>query len=255
MEDWSKKQELRKYIPFNQNEYGLLIRNLSEEHIDLMGDFSQKIYSTLRDNEKTFIHHHNRDYYKKSLQQGNKYLWIFDGNKLVGMSNIIICNNKESFDEEVPWSPRNFFEENEKTKIAVFWADSVLPEYRGRGLNKYMVDCRVELAKTLWCNIAASIVDRHNIKNFSPYFKNGFPMYGAGIDPSDNGDIALMFRNIDEKTIDAQNVKALDYGDFSNIDQTLNQWYQGIHYDRETGLITFVKGKKENIKILQHKAA
>ena len=74
MADRSNKRELRKYIPFNQNEYGLLIRNLSEEHIDLMGEFSQKIYSALGDNEKTFIHHHNRDYYKKSLQQGNKYL-------------------------------------------------------------------------------------------------------------------------------------------------------------------------------------
>lgn len=218
-----------------------MVCRLSEKHIDLMAAFSQKIYSALGDNEETFIHHHNREYYKESLQKGDTYLWIFDGEQLVGMSNIILCNDQESFNEEVPWSPRNFFEENDKAKIAVLGADSVLPEYRGRGLNKYMVKYRVELAKMLWCTIAASIVDRHNIKNFSPYFKNRFQMYGAGVDPSDGGDIALMYRDINEQPRETNDVKLLNYLDFKNIDDALNQWYQGVLYDKETGLITFKK--------------
>jgi hypothetical protein len=51
-----------------------LVCRLSEKHIDLMAAFSQKIYSALGDNEETFIHHHNREYYKESLQKGDTYL-------------------------------------------------------------------------------------------------------------------------------------------------------------------------------------
>jgi hypothetical protein len=36
-------------------------------------------------------------------------------------------------------------------------------------------------------------------------------------------------------------VKLLNYLDFKNIDDALNQWYQGVLYNKETGLITFKK--------------
>ena len=238
---WWGLRELRKFIEFKQNEYGLLIRNLSPEHITLMEDFSQKIYSTLADNEQTYIHHHKRDYYEKSFQKWDQYLWIFDKNKLIWMSNIILCNDKESFDAEVPCSSCNFFENNPQTKIAVFWSDSVLPEYRGQGLNKQMVQWGITLAKEIWCTLAASIVDRHNIKNFSPYFKNGFHMYGTGIDPEDGGAIALMYRRITEQSLGTQSVQVVNYLDFSKIDNLLQQWYQGIYYNTQSGFITFVK--------------
>ena len=74
MADRSNKRELRKYIPFNQNEYGLLIRNLSEEHIDLMGEFSQKIYSALGDNEKTFIYPRKTHDFKKAMEEGDIFI-------------------------------------------------------------------------------------------------------------------------------------------------------------------------------------
>jgi hypothetical protein len=48
-------------------------------------------------------------------------------------------------------------------------------------------------------------------------------MYGAGVDPSDGGDIALMYRDINEQPRETNNVKLLNYLDFKNIDDALNQ--------------------------------
>ena len=66
---------------------------------------------------------------------------------------------------------RNVMEE--KSRVASFGADSVLPEYRGNALNSVMVNYRLKLAEQMGCTDCTSIVDRKNKWNMAPYFLGG----------------------------------------------------------------------------------
>lgn len=217
------------------------IRPLSTADTKNMGKLSAEIYRHLGSGEECFIHKHEPSYYHQAVQNpDNRYIGIFVGEQLVAMSYLKICRNHQQFSDEIPNSPLNFFN-TPNTRIAALGADSVLPTYRGNNLNQIMIDYRLELAKNLHCNGAASIIDRSNHWNMPPYFNNGFRMYATAIDPADGGKIALMHHNLKTQTNLPQRGVNVPFASFNLIDKLLAKGYVGCGYNKDTATLTFVQ--------------
>lgn len=240
-------------IPAPQN---FIIRPLNPDDAEAMGNLSADIYSHLGRGEECFIHKHEKEYYRQVFNNPDiHYIGIFTGPHLIGMSYLRICNNEQSFADEIPGSPINFFDRRPNAKIAAFGADCVRPEYRGNNLNQIMIGCRIELAADLGCTDAASIVDRSNHWNMPPYFNNGFKMFATAIDPADGGKIALMHHNLQTPSRRPRtNGIAIPYNRFGIIDNLLAKGFVGTAYNKETASVLFTltsrTAKQSNDKFL-----
>lgn len=219
-----------------------IIRRLTAADAEAMGDLSANIYRHLNVGEECFIHKHEKEYYNQVFNNPNiRYIGVFAGSNLIGMSYLNICRNEQDFADEIPGSPVNFFDRRPQAKIASLGADCVRPEYRGNNLNQIMIGCRLELAADFGCTDAASIVDRSNHWNMPPYFNNGFKMFATAIDPADGGKIALMHHNMSPSSQkNTTNGIAIPYNRFTIIDNLLAKGFVGIGYTKETASINFV---------------
>lgn len=216
------------------------IRRLTIQDSAAMDELSALVYRHLGRGEKCFIHQRKEGYFFDMLDKPDyHYIGVFAGTKLIGLSSLHVCRDHQTFGDEIPCSPVNFFQNNPTTKVAAFGADSVHPAYRGNGLNQLMVEYRLELAAHLGCTDAASIVDRNNHWNMPPYFNNGFCMYGTGIDPDDNGKIALMHLHLQTKPKPQAKGYALPYNRFDLIDKMLQRGFVGVGYNKTTAQIIF----------------
>ncbi len=218
-----------------------IIRPLNRDDASAMGNLSAEIYQNLNQGEECFIHQHEKTYYRDVFNNPDiRYIGIFAGQQLIGMSYLRICRGQQAVDEELPNSPINFFNRRNDSKVAAFGADCVLPQYRGNNLNQIMISCRLEIAKDLNCTDAVSIVDRHNRWNMPPYFNNGFHMFATAIDPADNGQIALMHHNIAEPQTAKTNFGiSIPYNRFEIIDTLLQKGFIGNSYNKENAALLF----------------
>lgn len=228
-----------------------IIRPLNRNDAEEMGNLSATIYSNLGKGEECFIHRHDKEYYHQIFDNENiHYIGVFAGSKLIGMSYIHLCHDRESFDDEIPNSPVDFFEGGRTSLVATMGADCVHPAYRGNQLNQTMIQCRLELASSLGCSDAFSIIDRNNRWNMPPYFNNGFNMYASTIDPSDNGKIALMHNDLhNTRQSDGRGI-SVPYNRLDLIDGLMAKGYIGNGYDAKSGKIKFVlNNQNENTNV------
>ncbi len=226
---------------FLANAPQFIIRPLSKNDAKEMGNLSETIYQHLTKGQECFIHKHDKEYYNNIFNNSSiHYIGVFVGSKLVGMSYIRLCNNKESLDDEIPNSPTDFFERDGFNLAAALGADSVHPDYRGNHLNQIMIGCRLEYANEFGCSGAFSIIDRNNRWNMSPYFNNGFHMFATTVDPSDGGQIALLHHNMNESKEKSSNGINIPYNRFDLIDNLLDRGYIGNGFENESGFIKFV---------------
>ena len=227
---------------------------LNINNAEIMGNFSHTIYENLRLGEECFIHKHTKEYYYQIFQNTNvKYIGVFVGEKLIGMSSLTICHNREELEEELPNSSYNFFREdrnNNQTKIASFGADSVLPEYRGNKLNIIMINYRMEEAKRQGCTDCTSIVDRNNRWNMTPYFTCRFNLFETAIDPSDGGEISLLHRPIAQNTVLSciKTRVSIPYDRLELIDNMIQKGFIGIEFNSKTADVTFAHSAYYNQK-------
>ncbi len=221
------------------------IRPLNKNDAKEMEKLSLTIYDHLNEGEECFIHRHNEEYYNNIFENKNiHYIGVFRGDKLIGMSYIHLCYDKKSFTAEIPNSPIDFFENNRTSMVAAMGADCVHPAYRGNKLNQIMIQCRLELAAELGCSDAFSIIDRKNHWNMAPYFNNGFNMFASAIDPSDNGKIALMHRDLQNNQQYEGSGISVPYNRLDLIDNLMAQGYVGRGYNPESGNIKFMPIKR-----------
>ncbi len=219
-----------------------IIHPLTPNNVSEMGTLSAAIYQALKEDESCYIHKHEPAYYHQIFANKNiHYIGVFVDSHLIGMSYLNLCHTHQQFSEEIPGSPIDFFEPNTNTPVATFGADCVHPEFRGNGLNQLMIAYRIELAKHLHCHYAASIIDRNNHWNMTPYFNNSFKMYATSIDPSDGGKIALMSHNLQSK----ESKKAVmgiyvPYHRFEVIDKLLALGFVGRMYNKQNESIVLI---------------
>ncbi len=224
-----------------ENPAHFIIRPLNRDDAASMGNLSAEIYQHLNQGEECFIHQHEKSYYSDVFNNTDtRYIGIFAGSELIGMSYLRICRDQQAVNEELPNSPVNFFNRRPDSKVAAFGADCVLPQYRGNNLNQIMISCRLEMAKDLNCTDAVSIVDRHNHWNMPPYFNNDFRMFATAIDPADGGQIALMHHKITEtRPSQIKLGTSIPYNRFEIIDNLLQKGFVGSSYDKESATILF----------------
>lgn len=215
---------------------------LTANDAEKMGCLSANIYQNLKSGEECFIHRHPKEYYAKVFDNPNThYIGVFVGERLIGMSYLHVCDNHQSFCNEIPGCPINFFKRRPQARVAALGADCVLPEYRGNNMNQIMISYRLEIAKAMECTDAASIVDRNNHWNMPPYFNNNFNMFATGIDPEDDGKIALMHHHISSpKERTSGNGIAIPYNRFAIIDKLIERGFIGTGYNKENATITFM---------------
>lgn len=212
-----------------------VIRPLTPDNIAEMGTLSAAIYQALKQDESCYIHKHEPAYYHQIFANKNMhYIGVFVDSRLIGMSYLNLCHTQQQFSDEIPGSPVHFFEPGKKTPVATFGADCVHPEFRGNALNQLMIAYRIELAKHLSCHYAASIIDRNNHWNMTPYFNNNFKMYATSIDPSDGGKIALMSHALKSEDPPKPVLGiSVPYHRFETIDKLLALGFVGRMYDKQ----------------------
>ena len=219
------------------------IRPLNIKDAEAMGKLSETIYANLGEGQECFIHKHSKEYYNSVFKSPNiRYVGAFVGKELVGMSYIKICENNDELQEELPNCEYDFFNRrNGISRIATFGADSVHPSYRGNAINTAMINYRMEQAELLNCTDCASIVDRNNRWNMTPYFACRFNLFQTAIDPSDGGKISLLHKPMGKSTV-LSNVKTritLPFDRFELIDVMIRKGFIGVEFDRKTAEITF----------------
>lgn len=221
------------------------IRPLNVHDAEAMGKLSETIYNNLRDGEECFIHKHSKEYYYNIFENPKlNYIGVFVGGNLVGMSYLKICDSKEELQEELPNAKYDFFNDDRNygnSRIASFGADSVLPEYRGNGLNTVMIEYRMEQAKRIGCTDCTSIVDRSNLWNMTPYFACRFNLFQTAVDPSDGGKISLLHKPIERETVLScfKTRVSLPFDRFELIDNLINKGFIGVEFDRTNKIVTF----------------
>lgn len=228
------------------------IRPLNINDADAMGRLSETIYANLGEGQECFIHKHSKEYYNSVFKGQNiRYVGAFVGKELVGMSYIKICENNNELQDELPNCEYDFFSRRNKTsRIATFGADSVHPSYRGNAINTAMINYRMEQAMLLDCTDCASIVDRNNRWNMTPYFACRFNLFQTAIDPSDGGKISLLHKPIDKTSV-LSKVKTrirLPFDRFELIDAMIERGFIGVEFDRKTAEITFAHSSYYKVK-------
>lgn len=222
-----------------------IIRPLNKNDAEAMGRLSENIYENLRAGEECFIHKHSKEYYYDVFQNPKiKYIGVFVGSNLVGMSYLKICDNKKELQEELPNAEYDFFAARRNygnSRVASFGADSVLPAYRGNALNQIMIEYRMEQARREGCTDCTSIVDRSNLWNMTPYFTSRFNLFQTAIDPSDGGKISLLHKPVEKATVLScfKSRVAVPYDHFEQIDNMIKKGFIGVEFDRKQGLVTF----------------
>lgn len=225
------------------------VRPLTIKDSSAMEDLSVCIYDNLKEGQECFIHQHDRSYYRNVLSSEDSnvtYIGAFVGRQLVAMSFVRMIDNEQELQEELPNHKMNFFSEDRREnfgdiKVAAFGSDSVHPKYRGNQLNTIMVGCRMELAKQMGATDWVSIIDRKNVWNMSPYFSHGFAMFGAGVDPADNGKIALLHRPVREKVSIGERVEKSHFNNMNTIDEMLYRNKVGVGFNKATQEILFAQ--------------
>lgn len=220
------------------------IRPLNIDDVEKMGNLSAEIYKNLREGEECFIHKHTKEYYDHVFDNPKiKYIGVFVGDMLVGMSYLKICENKEELQEELPNSKYGFFDidRKENAKVASFGADSVLPDFRGNNLNKTMISYRLEQAQKLGCTDCTSIIDRNNLWNMTPYFSCRFNLFSTTIDPTDGGKISLLHKPMEKDSVLScfKTRVSLPYTRLELIDNVINKGFIGVEFNKSNNEIVF----------------
>ncbi len=228
--------------------YGFHIRPLNQKDCSQMEDLSVCIYDNLKEGQECFIHKHDRKYYREIMEQkesDTRFVGVFIGHHLIAMSNIKMTESYSDLQEEFPNHKLQLFSPErklEQTKVAVLGSDSVHPDFRGNHLNKVMVEYRQKLSQLLGATDVVSIIDRSNVWNMKPYFDNGFHMFGASVDPADNGKIALLHKPLSEKVeVEENSVETAHFENFNQIDRMFYMKRIGVGYDSENKRIIFAR--------------
>ncbi|MFV0625792.1 MAG: hypothetical protein ACK5N8_00400 [Alphaproteobacteria bacterium] len=227
---------------------GFYIRPLTVKDCAAMADLSESIYDNLKEGQECFIHKHDRKYYREIMEKENSdvnFVGAFIGHQLIAMSNFRMVDNYADLQEEFPNHKLNIFSKERKlgdVSVAVLGSDSVHPKFRGNHLNQIMVLYRQNMARHMGATDVVSIIDRKNVWNMTPYFENGFNMFSSGIDPADNGKIALMHRPLKDKVeriTGEQEVRHFE--NFNQIDKMFYMDRIGVGYDKENQRIIFAR--------------
>lgn len=174
-----------------------------------MGEFSlDEIYKKLPENEKTFIYPRRDVDFYEAIGEGDIFIWIFDKDKLIGLSSLHDMGDNE----------------------ALFCADSVSQSYRRQWLNLKMIEIRTDLAKILWYTTVKADIDVDNYKNVIPYLRNDFIITATEKDETDGWTVYKLKKNLqnsenNKKTV---NTKEIWFTNHKKIATLLNQWHVWI---------------------------
>lgn len=221
------------------------IRPLNIDDAAAMGSLSENIYNNLRTGEECFIHKHTKEYYYQVFQNPKlRYIGVFVGSELVGMSYLKICENSQELQEELPNSSYDFYDQKRnsgQSRVASFGADSVLPAFRGNSLNAVMIDYRMEQAVQMECTDCTSIVDRSNRWNMTPYFTCRFNLFATAVDPSDGGKISLLHKPIEKETVLScfKTRVSVPYDRFEVIDNLIKKGFIGVEFNKNSAEVMF----------------
>jgi GNAT superfamily N-acetyltransferase len=130
-------------------------RFAKEEDIDIINKFDINIYRKV---DHRIYFRHNKIKLKNMMSNGRKILLVFFEEKLVAWAGVIVTASKA-------YATDYDFTEKQMEEAGALVATAVSPRFRGYGLQKFLIQKRIEYLKKLKKKYA--LVDIHPLNKYS----------------------------------------------------------------------------------------
>lgn len=165
------------------------IRRMGIEHLDILCRFHEEIHASLGEDEKTFISRKTREDFKKYLSGRGVILGVFSGTEMMAMGNLLLPQKGDAPDT-AGMADMNI--NMPVHKFGVLQSDSVLPKWRGNGLQLKLAAARIKVARALGRSHIMALADTRNIATIKSLLKAGLAIVSFGTDPDDGGEVFHM---------------------------------------------------------------
>lgn len=183
----------------------LTIKKLNLNHLDDMVALQKRINDDLGEDEKHFILPKSRkDFYKALTSNDTHIIGVFDENKLVAQSTLVLPENGK--DRELSEYAENY----DNSEIAIYKTILVDPnhEYRGHGLMKTMLEFMEAAKEVKEKKLAIIQIATDNPASWISAMKHGMQITKVGNDPEDNAEVLYL-----EKKLDGSKDFSINYND------------------------------------------
>lgn len=217
-------------------EASLSSSTLREPDIPHMVDLQNTVLENLPSHKKHFIAKRTKADFLRFMQSGGQIIGLKDGDELVAYSIVEFPKSIETcgFDTSI---------QIEKIEDTAFLKSTLVhPDFRGLGLQKTLIDARLEqaaLANKTWAICEVDIQNAASIKNL---LGKGFTIRDSGISPVDGMPAVYMYKNLKEAMPANLNNNALQLVPVEAWEKhkaLLNNGHIGIDYF--DGFITYRK--------------
>ncbi len=160
------------------------IRQLDIGWLDAIYQLHADIHARLKEEERTFITRKTREDFACYLRGQGEIVGVIVEGQLVAMGSVLLPSARHPYTAtaDMPAVPV-------PQDIAVIQSGAVLPAWRSQGLQKRLIEARLEIARRHGRRHALSIVDTRNTASIRSLLGNGFVITGQGVDPDDGGAI------------------------------------------------------------------
>lgn len=215
-------------------EASLSSSTLRATDIQLMIDLQQTVLDNLPSHKKHFIAKRSKEDFLKFIQGGGQIIGLKEGEDLVAYSIVEFPASIETSGFDTSINIENIQE------TAFLKSTLVHPDFRGLGLQKTLIDARLEqaaLADKTWAICEVDIQNAASIKNL---LGKGFTIRDSGISPVDGMPAVYMYKNLKTAmpaNLNNNSLQLVPVEDWKKHEALLSNGHIGIDYF--DGFITY----------------
>ncbi|MEC8067010.1 MAG: GNAT family N-acetyltransferase [Pseudomonadota bacterium] len=209
---------------------------LKQVDIPNIVDLQDTVIEGLPSHKKHFIAKRSKEDFLRFMHQGGQIIGLKDGEDLVAYSIVHFpqTNEETGFDPKIATPELN--------TCALLKSTVVHPDFRGRGLQKTLIDARLEQAALAGKETAICEVDIQNAASIKSLMSKGFTIRDAGVSPVDGMPSVYMYKSLTQVqahgTSNALQLVAVE--DWAKHCHLLKNGHVGVDYF--DGFITYQAG-------------
>ncbi len=152
------------------------IYKLESLNIPFFKTFYQSILDNLKGIEKEFSSGYNFVLLKKDIQGKSVVHMVYYNEKPIAYSLVYVPNNKNiSY-----WLNNCKISRVDKAKVAELAGAGVIPEFRGYGIQSYLLELREKYLKKIRFKWGVSAAHPKNVYSYNNLIKNNYLLMGSG---------------------------------------------------------------------------
>lgn len=223
---------MNRTIPLQALGNNLVAKSLDLNDIPCLLTLQQTIIDNLPAKHKTHITHRSAQQMNDYIQHKGCIIGLYDQGQLIASSILDLPMVKS----DVDFDPKLGIVLPEE--IALLRGTMVHPNYRGMGLQKNLIQIRIQHANTLGRNTLISEVDIFNVASLKSLLSQGLDIRAIGICPTDGMPSLYLFHD-NRVYAPATHITFAKVGDINTIETLLLQGYVGRYINN--GNIEFNK--------------